>query len=134
MLQYLVLRCFSATHFKDACKLLLVLLLLFDEIYIGLLNDINRIAEHLDTPFDLCDRLSNVVDVCVAGLAARLSVDLLEARQVQQSVLQLLQIQLKLMGASITYLLDLEELLQELIRHGSDYFIQEEVLVDSVQL
>lgn len=109
--------------------------MLFNEVEVRFLDDLRRVAEHLDPALYSRHRLGNVVQVGVTGLTSRLLTGtLLQAREVEERVLELFEVELELVSACITDLLDLEELPQELLRHGPDDFIQEQVLVDGIQV
>lgn len=89
--------------------------MLLDQVDIGVLNDLSRVTQHLDAPFDTSYRLRDVVKVRITGLATRLLAYLLETRQVKKGVFQFFEVELELMRTSITNLLNAEQLLQKLV-------------------
>lgn len=87
----------GATHFQNAVQFSLVSLVLLDQVQVGLLYDLHWVAENFDAAFDSDDALADIVQVSVAWFTAWLA-NLLEAGQVEQRVLELLKIELKLVG------------------------------------
>ena len=66
MLHNITFNWLSSAHLEYTRQLGLAALIFFDQIHVGFLDNLNRIAEDFDPTLDLCDRLRDVVEIGVA--------------------------------------------------------------------